>query len=414
MDVNKLTGRARFYARYLTELSRMQGIGGKGMSVDRAARYLNLSVRLSNPLQIDAALRLANPLALATGAQVVIAQKEKGWILYQFELATGYWETYTRADLEAQPGRVGLGLAEAKRQIDFVFDPPHALVAGTTGSGKTEAVRSALCGLLTAYSPGELQAVIIDPNHDYQADFHNALHLRGLPIATRGNEIDRVLAYANQQLRQRKENNLRNERRLVVVVDEAEEILHGKRLDIATSIAKGGRGFKVNLIVATQKPTEATLPNLVDKLNNRFVGLVADGRVSAYLTGRAGLECHRLTGKGDFMHVVAAGEERLLVAMATRPDLERLPRGEMTPLEIDEVDIGVDDEDDEDLRGPGRPPTELEPGLIAYYLWHGPERVSQRIAREVLGLGRPTHYKHRDFAQAIKDELIRLRSKNGR
>jgi hypothetical protein len=413
MNTNKLTGRAKFYARYLSVLSREVGIGGRLLSVDRAARYLNLAVRLSNPLQIDAALKLASPLAIATSAQVVIAQRERGLILYQFELATGYWQTYTRADLEARPGRVGLGLAEAKRQIDFMFDPPHALVAGTTGSGKTEAVRSALCGLFTAYSPDELQAVIVDPNHDYQADFRNVLHLRGLPIATRGNEIDRVLTYANQQLRQRKENNLRNERRLVVVVDEAEEILHGKRLGMVTSIAKGGRGFNVNLIVATQKPTETTLPNLVDKLNNRFVGLVADGRVSAYLTGRAGLECHKLTGKGDFVHV-AGTEERLLVAMATRTDLERLPRGEMSPPEIEGADGDVGDDEDEDPRGPGRPPTEIEPELIAYYLWYGPEQISQRIAREVLGLGRPTHYKHRAFAQAIKDELIRLRSKNGR
>ena len=46
-----------------------------------------------------------------------------------------------------------------------------------------------------------------------------------------------------------------------MVVDEAEDILNDEeRLAIAQAIARGGRKFNVNLIVATQKPKQSKLP----------------------------------------------------------------------------------------------------------------------------------------------------------
>src|SRR5262249_43101236 len=46
--------------------------------------------------------------------------------------------------------------------VDLTRDGPHALVTGTTGSGKSELLRSLLIGLSLTYSPDRLQFVLID------------------------------------------------------------------------------------------------------------------------------------------------------------------------------------------------------------------------------------------------------------
>jgi hypothetical protein len=60
-------------------------------------------------------------------------------------------------------------------------------------------------------------------------------------------------------------------------------------------------------------------------LLNRFVGKVANAQISAMLTGHAGLQAHKLTGKGDFIHI-SSGEDatRFQVALATQADFKRL------------------------------------------------------------------------------------------
>ena len=46
--------------------------------------------------------------------------------------------------------------------IDLVKHGPHALIAGTTGSGKSEALRTWLLGLCASYSPSRLRLVLVD------------------------------------------------------------------------------------------------------------------------------------------------------------------------------------------------------------------------------------------------------------
>ena len=400
----KLNGRAKMYAMALTILSAREGLSGRGANIERGARYLALGVRLADELQIDKALKLSEPLALATNTPVVIAKREAGLVIFQFELAGAFWESYTRADLKQEPGKVGLGLSDGHRQVDFDFDPPHALIAGTTGSGKSEAVKSLLAGLFTAYAPGDLQAVIVDPDGDHADSFRNVAHLGGIPIASDPADIDRVLTYAHQEFTTRKRANRRDGPPFVVVVDEAEDALTGPRLDLVAPIARHGRKYQVNLILATQKPSENALPGLLDKVNHRFIGQVQSAHLSAHLTGQTGLDCHKLTGKGDFIRVAGAQTDRLLVALATAQDIDRLPRAELSAPEFEVCEPVVIDHDP--VSNAGRPRAELSPEAIAYYLVKRP--VSRKGANENLGLGQTLHARHREFSEAVLAEIKRL------
>lgn len=416
----KLTGRARIYGQALTAISKAKGIGGSGATLNRGARFLSFGVRLHDPLQIDQALRLAEPLAVATSTPVVIAHRERGLILYQFQLAGAYWESYTRADLKTDRDHIGVGLAEGRRQINVNFDVPQLGVFGATGSGKTETVKSMLVGLFTAYSPDDLRVVIIDLKGKY-TDFANVTHLGGMPIARTDEEINHAFAVVNAEIRHREENSIFDAQRMVIVIDEAEAIISTRaRLQFGQVLVKRGREIRINGIFATQEPHKGVFSKyLMKQILGRWVGLVDGPNTSYHITGRAGLECHRLTGKGDFIHVKPGGlHDRLQVALATQDDFNRIPRGNNgAPPEFEDIEpLALDRLPDDDERGPGRPREEVDPLKVAYYLVQGPGRVSQRIANEELGLGYILHKRHQAFSDSLVTEIKRLLEarKNGR
>jgi hypothetical protein len=406
----ELRNRARFYAKVVNHLYAKRGIRGKLVTATRGARHLSLGIRLPDPLNLDVALRLANPLALATSVPNVLSQRlptSPGLVSYQFELKPGYWQTVTRADVTG----LGVGLGEQRRQVDFTFDDaPHCLVAGSTGCGKSISVASILIGLCEVYPPDQLKMIVVDPDHDLEA-FDNVVHL-ALPVAREYEEISKALSWAGRELATRKEHNVRDAYRLLMVVDEAEDTLNEEeRLAIAQAIARGGRKFNINLLVATQKPKQSKLPDLINQLGNRFVGKCDNAQTSVLLTGHAGLQAHKLTsGGGDFLHV--NGEiERLQVALPTARDYDFLPRGEIDWPTIDREDIP------RILNFPitregGRPPVEIKPRKVAHYVYYGPEAISISQAEEWLGLKRRGHERHKEFATEFLDEIDRLKERD--
>lgn len=410
----ELQNRAKYLARVINVLYAEKHIRGKLVAASRGARFLSLGIRLTNPLTLDAALGLAENLALATNTEAVIAQRRSdapGLCTYQFQLQSGYWQSYTRADLEPRKNAVGVGLGESRRQIDFTFDlEPHALIAGETRiAGKTETVRTILAGLFGMYQPGQLQAVICDAHRDYES-FASVAHL-AYPLAHSTDDIDAAIAFAGQELQRRKEHNMRLATPMLVVIDEAETELYEKdypqRFALAHKIGKEAAKFRMYLIISTQKPKSANLGDLISNLGNRFVGKVTDADTSWRLSGRKGLHCELLTGHGDFLHISGATVERLQVALATEKDIAQLPRAEIARPEVVEEDtpavLNMPDEPKV-----GRPSNELDPRKIAYYMAQGPQKVSIATARDTLELARYNHYAHRDFAQEIIDELRRL------
>lgn len=397
---------ARRYGRIMAALYGQQQIRGKIVKVTRGARHLALGVRLADPLKLSAALALAEPIALACRCPAVLAQRSQadpGLVAYQFQLADRLWQDVTRGDVAG----LGVGLGEGRRQIDFSWNPPHAGVFGTTGSGKSEAVKSILAALFSSFTPAELAAVIIDPHRDYD-DFANCAHLAA-PIDHGGGA---ALAWAGQELVRRQEANEKDGPRLVVVIDEAEAALssNAAALETAKAIAAGGRKYRVHLVLGTQDAKESSLPGLVKLVNNRWVGLVANAQVSATLTGQAGVEAHKLTGRGDFAHVAGATVERLQFALVRPADLDRLPRVEAVPepeIEPEDLPAVIN------ARGAGRPPVEVTPGKVATYLYHGWNNISRAQAREYLDLGRTAHEKHVDFARDLREALDYLEEHEG-
>lgn len=401
--------RARRYAYILSILFAQQNFaGGKLSKVTRGARHLSLAVRLNNPTELDRALKLSEPLALAAGIRNVLAQRQAGVVAYQFELNQAFWAYYTRKDL---PRAKAVGLAEQRKPVDFEFDrQPHALIAGSTGSGKSETIKSILLSLIASYTPDRLELVLVDLHGDY-TDFDNEAHL-ALPVAAEQEAIQQALLYVNQQLAHRKREGIKDGKVIVLVIDEADKVLSdNSRLEIVKSVSTEGRKFNIHLIIGTQKPSHKALPNVLDNLNNRFVGLVSDAKISANLTGRSGLQAHLLTGSGDFIHINGMDVNRFQVAMATGQDFNRLERTELQPVVVEPDLIELPAELPK--KAAGRPPNEVEPELAAFYYYHGPGNISIAQAKDLLGLSRDNHNLHKGFVERFNSALLQLKGGRG-
>jgi len=180
------------------------------------------------------------------------------------------WSELPRASGELAV-RLGVGAA-GPVSLDLVADGPHVLVAGTTGSGKSEALRTIICSLAHDYSPQQVAFALIDfkggaglgpcttlPHvASVLTDLEPHLARRAL-LALAAELAGRKVAMASARATTFDEWGTRRPPRLVVVVDEFQEIAAADRdfLPQLARLAAQGRSLGIHLVLATQRPAGA-------------------------------------------------------------------------------------------------------------------------------------------------------------
>ncbi len=202
---------------------------------------------------------------------------------------------------------LGLG-ADGPVTIDLVRDGPHALIGGTTGSGKSELLRVMIASLATNHDADAVNLVLIDYKGGSAFDACAQLpHTVGLVTDLDAGLGARALRALHAEVRHR-ERRLRIAGvgdlpgyaaarrtdpalaplpRLVVVIDEFATLATDLPmfLDALVSVAQRGRSLGIHLVLATQRPHGAISEAIRTNTNIRIALRVLDPADSTDVLG---------------------------------------------------------------------------------------------------------------------------------
>jgi S-DNA-T family DNA segregation ATPase FtsK/SpoIIIE len=203
------------------------------------------------------------------------------------------------------------------------YHGPHGLVAGTTGSGKSETLQSYILSLAVNYHPHEVAFILIDYKGGGMAQsFLGLPHLSGVITNLGGNATNRALLSINAEIKSRQ--RIFNEHKvkhidayielyrsgvasepmphLLIIADEFAELKKEQPefVRALVSAARVGRSLGVNLILATQKPSGVVDDEIWSNTRFRLCLRVADKQDSSEMLKRPDAAFITGTGRGFF------------------------------------------------------------------------------------------------------------------
>lgn len=221
---------------------------------------------------------------------------------------------------------LGTGAGGGTSVLDLVRDGPHALVAGTTGAGKSELLTTLVLGLALTHPPARLAVLLVDfkggsglgplarlphvVGHVHDLDLTAARRtLVGLRAELRRRE-GILAARGCTDLADLDPGDPQTPGRLLVVVDELRALVDDlpEAGAVLARLAAQGRSLGLHLVLATQRPAGAVTADLRANVSLRLALRVADEEDSRDVVGTAAAA-----------HVDVGQPGRALVRVGSRP-----------------------------------------------------------------------------------------------
>ncbi|MGW3287728.1 FtsK/SpoIIIE domain-containing protein [Streptomyces sp. NPDC001002] len=183
--------------------------------------------------------------------------------------------------------------------IDLRRDGPHGLIAGTTGSGKSELLQTIVAALAVANTPENMTFVLVD--YKGGAAFKDCVrlpHTVGMVTDLDAHLVERALESLGAELKRREhilaaadakdiedyQDLVRREPsnppvpRLLIVIDEFASMVRDLPDFVAglVNIAQRGRSLGIHLLLATQRPSGVVSPEIRANTNLRIALRVTD------------------------------------------------------------------------------------------------------------------------------------------
>ena len=198
-----------------------------------------------------------------------------------------------------------------------LYDMPHLLIAGATGSGKSVAINMILSGLLSKFTPDEVKFILVDPKMVEMEPYNDIPHLL-TPVITDMSKTSQALDWLIFEMQERynmfkqakarniKEFNAQSEVKLpyiILVIDEMADLILSRKAEVETKIvrlAQLARATGIHLILATQRPSVNVITGLIKaNIPARIALAVASNVDSRVIIDQNGAET--LLGKGDML-----------------------------------------------------------------------------------------------------------------
>ncbi len=174
-------------------------------------------------------------------------------------------------------------------------DLVHLLVAGTTGSGKTIFLHS----LIYQFMKKDIELYLIDGKNGFEFGKYEF----GANVVIDNEEIVPTIKKIIDEMEQRyTDNSIEQSKPIIVIVDEFVDLIMQKNMieDLFVRLAQKGRGAKIHLILATQRPDSKILKGVLrSNLPSRIAFKVQKSTESKIILDETGAE--NLFGKGDML-----------------------------------------------------------------------------------------------------------------
>ncbi len=301
---------------------------------------VSVSSLLKKSADLQVQLGIANPPLIAPQAGYVSVD------LPRFDRQVASFEDYIR--LQATPSdapiRIGIGVNLEGKLVEADLSDPntcHFLVGGTTGSGKSEFLRSLLLSLLYRHSPQQLKIALVDPKRVTFPEFEQMPWLLSPIVKDSDRAIELMDELVTEMERRYQLFEIKgcgdlgayNQKvvqplsRIVCIFDEYADFMVEKetRIALELSIKRLGamaRAAGIHLIIATQRPEASVVtPIIRSNLPGRVALRTASEADSAIVLGGKQTAAAYLLGKGDLLYQVGAQLQRLQSLFAPKIQL---------------------------------------------------------------------------------------------
>lgn len=308
------------------------GIRAHVVEVNVGPAVAQYALELSQGTKISKITSLASDLALALAAptgQIRIEAPIPGRSLVGVEVPNKSLRIVTLKEMllssEVANAKSKLAVAmgldvSGKPLIADIAAMPHALVAGTTGSGKSVMINTLITSLLFRTTPQEVRLILVDPKRVELTLYNDIPHLL-TPVIVEVDQTLSALKWAVDEMDRRYKmfsaqgarniisyNEMQGYQALpyiVIFIDELADLMMFAPAEVEdkiTRLAQMARATGIHLVLSTQRPSVNVITGLIKaNIPTRIafnVSSMVDSRVVLDTPG-----AEKLLGRGDMLYI---------------------------------------------------------------------------------------------------------------